>query len=327
MGELSHSQVEEIKRKRLIDNLLKDDMKDIIPYLEDDEVTDISIPDSGELIVTRFGKGKEFTNIIIDPFVSERIIKGTSYIIGKSLDSLTGFPLLEGIIPQYNARITGIMPPVTMSPVISIRKPPKKIYTLEDYVNNNQLTKAQYDIVVKYIKERKNIIVSGSTGSGKTTFTNACIKKMTEFTPDDNFYLVEDTPELLCEAKWKHSLWINSHDAEKAVKEALRFFPDRIIFGEVRDGAILTELLKSWMTGHSGNVTTIHANNGQGTLLRIRSMLGDRAKDLSNNLSEIIHLIVHLTRTETDGIKVDEIFPMTEETDSFISGIIQKGLA
>lgn len=323
--ELKQSEVERITRERLINNLLHD-MKEIIPYLEDDEVTDISIPCSGEVVVTRFGKGTEFTNVIISPYTSERIIKATAFIIGKNLETLSGFPVLEGIIPQYNARITGILPPVTMQPVVSIRKPPKKIYTLEDYVKNEQMEPEQYALVVDYIKKRKNLIISGSTGSGKTTFTNACIHKMTELTPDDNFYIVEDTPEIICDAKWQHSLWINQDDAEKAVKESLRFFPDRIIFGEVRDGGLLTELLKSWLTGHSGNITTIHANDGASTLLRIKSMLGDRAKDISDNLSNVIHLIVHLKRTD-EGIKVDELYPVTEETDSFLAGLVQNNFA
>lgn len=319
--ELSQAQVEDIKKQRLIDNLLNDDMKDIIPYLEDDLVTDISIPDSGELIVTKYGQGVEFTGQIISPFVAERIIKGTAYIIGKSLDSLTGFPKLEGIIPKYNARITGILPPVTLRPVISIRKPPKKIYTLDKYVKNGQMTQEQYELIVQFIKERKNIFISGATGSGKTTFTNACIQQMVEFTPDDNFYLVEDTPELQCKARWKHSLWIQPDDAEKAVKESLRFFPDRIIFGEVRDGGVLIELFKSWLTGHSGNITTIHAKDGQTTLLRIKSMIGDKAKDISENLSDILNVVIHLS-----NYKVDEIFPVTEDTDSFLSGLVQNHL-
>lgn len=321
---LDKEQVEEITKQRLINNLLND-MKDIIPYLEDDSVTDISIPISGEIIVTRFGKGTEFTKKFVTASTTERIIKATSYIIGKNLESFTGFPVLEGIIPKYNARITGIMPPVTIQPVVSIRKPPKQIYTLENYVEAGQMTQEQYDMVVDYITKRKNLFISGSTGSGKTTFTNACIHKMVELTPDDNFYIVEDTPEIICDAKWLHSLWIKTEDAEKAVKESLRFFPDRIIFGEVRDGGLLAELLKSWLTGHSGNITTIHANDGASTLLRIKSMLGDKAKDISDNLSDLIHLIVHLKRTDK-GIRVDELYPVTEETDSFLAGLIQNNL-
>lgn len=317
----SQSQIEEIKRKRLIDNLLGDDMKDIIPYLEDELVTDISIPDSGEIIVNRFSKGIEFTGKYIDYFVAERIIKGTAYIVGKSLDSLTGFPKLEGTIPKYNARITGILPPVTIRPVISIRIPPKKIFTLEEYVQNGQMTQEQYEYVVQAIKDRKNIFISGATGSGKSTFTNACIHKMVEFTPDDNFYIVEDNPELQCNARWKHSLCILKKDAELAVQEALRFFPDRIIFGEVRDGSLLIELFKSWLTGHNGNITTIHAKDGQRTLLRIRSMMGNNAKDISENLSEVLNLVIHLS-----DYKVDEIFPVSEDTDSFLSGLVQNGL-
>ena len=319
------AEIEEIRKQRMIDNLLKDDMKEIVPYLDDDDVTDISIPDSGQLIVTKFNEGVIFTGIQIPPYITERIIKATSSLIGKALDSFTGFPELEGVIPKYNARITGMLPPIVMNPVISIRKPCKRIFTLEDYAEKGYMTYEQYKMVVEYIKDRKNIVVSGATGSGKTTFTNAVIRKMQEFTPKGNFYIIEDNPELQCTADWAHSLWIKQDDAEKAIKTALRFFPTRIIFGEVRDGKVMLELLKSWLT-HRGNVTTIHANDGKSTLVRIKSMLGSNAKDISEHLSEVIHLIIHLKRVN-ESIKVDELYPVSEDTDSFLAGMADNNYA
>ena len=88
---------EELRKERMIDNLLRDDMKQFIPFLEDDSVTDIAVVDSGELIITQFGKGRVFTGIQIPPYITERIIKATSSIIGKPLELNSGFPLLEEI--------------------------------------------------------------------------------------------------------------------------------------------------------------------------------------------------------------------------------------
>lgn len=321
---MSEKSPEEIKRERMIDNLMSD-MKLFIPFLEDDKVTDIAVVDSGEMIVTRFGEGRVFTGIQVPNYITERIIKATSSIIGKPLESYTGFPILEGIIPKYNARITGLMQPNCIRPELQIRKPPKIIYSLEDYVESGKMSKEQYCVIVNSIEKRQNIIVSGSTGSGKTTCTNAIIKKMVELTPDDNFYIVEDTPELQCEARMKTMLWIAKSYAARAVEESLRFSPDRIIFGEVRSGVVMRELLDAWRTGHSGNVTTLHANDGASTLLRIKGMLGEEEKEMAEHLSEVIHLIVHLKKTK-EGIKVDELYQVTEETDDFLAGIIQNHL-
>lgn len=323
MGEKT---AEELKKERMIENLLRDDMKDFIPYLDDDKVTDIAVTDSGEIIVTRWGEGRVFTGKKVPSYITERIIKATSFIIGKPLDSFTGFPVLEGVIPKYNARITGLMPPVVMRPELQIRKPPKNIYSLEQYVESGTMTKDQYESVVKNLKLRKNIVVSGSTGSGKTTFTNACIKKMVELTPDDNFYIIEDTGELQCQARMKTMLTIAKSDAAKAVEESLRFSPDRIIFGEVRTGNVMKELLDAWRTGHSGNITTVHANDGASTLLRIKGMVQNFDRELADHLSEVIHCVVHLKKQD-NKVRVNEIFDVTESTDDFLAGIIQNNLA
>lgn len=316
---------EEIKKERMLDNLLNDDMKEFLPYLEDDSVTDIAVVDSGEIIITQFGKGRTFTGIYVPDFIVERIIKATASLLGRPLGSYTGFPILEGRIPKYNARITGLMQPNCIRPELQIRKPPKEIYSLENYVESGRMTQEQHDIIVQAIKDRKNIIVSGSTGSGKTTFTNAIIKKMVELTPYDNFYIVEDTPELQCEARMKTMLQITQDDAEKAVKESLRFSPDRIIFGEVRTGIVMRELLDAWKTGHSGNVTTLHANDGASTLLRIKGMVNRYDTELADHLSEVISLVVHLKKTKQE-IRVNEIFNVNEDSDNFLAGIVQHNL-
>lgn len=320
----SPTELAEIEKAKRLEANLFSDMKELIPYLEDNTVSDIAVVASGEIVVSKFGKGRIFTNEFLSPIVTQRIILAAAAVIGAKIDTLGGFPLLEGVIPKYNARITGLLPPRVPRPELSIRRPSTVIRTLEDYVKDNQLTREQYEIVVQYIKERKNIVISGSTGSGKTTFTNAVIHKMEEFTPDAHFYVVEDTPELQCNARMLTPIWTPKEYAHIAVEEALRFFPDRIIFGEVRNGRIMSDLLESWNTGHPGNVTTIHADNCLSTIQRIKGMLKAVNNNL-DNLSDVIHLIVHLKRT-TNGIKVDEIMPVKEDTDSFLSMIEQNNL-
>lgn len=321
---MNQETAEELKKKRMLDNLLSDDMKDIVPYLEEDTVTDIAVVDSGEIIVTRFDRGKEFTGKYLPDYMTERIIKATAAIQDINLDSLSGFPVLEAVIPKYGARITGLMK-VTQRSEIQIRKPPKTVYTLEEYVKHGQMTEAEYRQIEDAIKENKNIIVSGSTGSGKTTLTNAILQKMTEITPDDNFYIVEDTPELQCNARMKTMLCVAKEFAWKAVEESLRFTPQRVIFGEVRRANVMQELIDAWRTTPHGGVSTFHAINGASTLMRIKGMVGKDDPETANHLSEIIQVIVHLKRDKS-GVRVDEIMNVTEETDNFISDLAAHGL-
>ena len=112
-----------------------------------------------------------------------------------------------------------------------------------------------------------------------------------------------------------------------AVEVSLRFSPDRIIFGEVRNAIVCRSLLEAWETGHAGNVTTLHANNCKVTLLKIKSWLGSDMAFMSEHLSDVVQLIVHIKRS-IDGIHVDELYPLTEETDNFLAGIhIQENIA
>lgn len=311
------------KQKRLETNLFSD-MKELIPYLEDKKVSEITVPYSGEIVITKFGEGRIFSGKVLPPVIIKRIILAAAAVAGVKVDTQNPVPKLEGLIPHYNARITGYLPPASDRPMLSIRRPSDIIRTLEEYVADGQMTSDKYEIVVKYIKERKNIIISGSTGSGKTTFTNAVIHKMEEFTPDDNFYIVEDVPELQCNAKMRIPLCTTKEWTHVLVEGALRFFPDRIIFGEVRNGQIMSSLLEAWNTGHSGNVTTIHANNCLSTIQRIKGLLKSVNNEM-DNLSEVIHLIVHLKRT-SKGIRVDEVMPVQEDTDDFLSLIEKNNL-
>jgi type IV secretion system protein VirB11 len=157
-------------------------------------------------------------------------------------------------------------------------------------------------MVVSHIEKRSNIVISGSTGSGKTTFTNACIKKMTEFSPDERIYIVEDTPELQCISPYKTQLYIRKEQAILAIQTALRWTPKRIIFGELRSGEVAAELLQAWNTGHPGNVTTIHADSAASTILRLEGLLRQVIIGTLPDISDTIHLIVHLANRMVDEV-------------------------
>jgi type IV secretion system protein VirB11 len=175
-------------------------------------------------------------------------------------------------------------------------------------VEKKRLRPEHYDLICHYIRERKNLLVGGGTGSGKSTFTNAVIKKMTEYTPDDRFYIVEDIPELRCDARDKTMITVNPRHAAEAVRTAMRWTPDRIIFGEVRYGEVANELLKAWNTGHRENITIIHADSCVSMLLRMEDLLREEIKGTIPRVSAVIHLCVHLTAMPK-GPVIDEIKP------------------
>jgi len=309
------STLDNIKKEHFLRNFM-DDIKPLIPYFEDEKVTDIRTSHAGEIIVKKFGQGKIFTNQILTKTKVRGIILSAAALLEKNIDPVNGTPKLEGVIPPpYNARITGLLSPWLEYPVVFFRIPPKIIYPLENYVEEKRMSITQYDVICKFIKERKNILIGGATGSGKTTFTNAVLKKMVEYTPNDSFYIVEDVPELQINARDKTPLAVKPKEAAEAVRTALRCFPDRIIFGEVRYGEVANELLKSWNTGHTGNVTTIHADESSTMIERIEDLLREEIKGTLPNVSKTIHMCVHLSMTN-DGPIVDEV-KITSDGSSF----------
>lgn len=315
------------KRLRLRNNFFSD-ISCLKKYLENPSVTDIFVVGSGEIIIKVFAKGKIFTGEKILPSKVRGIILSAAALFDKQIDPVNGIPKLEAVIPApYNARITGLLPPWVDTPELTFRKPPREVFTLESYVENGRMTKEEYELICSYIKDRKNILIGGGTGSGKSTLTNAIIQKMVEITPNDRFYIVEDVPELQCNARDKTMIAVNPVHAAEAVRTALRWTPDRIIFGEVRYGEVANELIKAWNTGHTGNVTTIHADSCTSMLIRMEDLLREVIPGSIPKLSSTIHLCVHMAGGK-QGPHVDEVLPTSgSRTDDFISLLKANNLA
>jgi len=303
---MSKAEDELESRKRQMENLIGD-LERLIPFFETKNVTDIFVYGDGNVHVSEFGKETYDTGIVLSPAERMRIINSLANVADTPIDRWLR-PTLESIIPKYNIRTTAILPPWTTSPEIAFRRPPDKIFTLEDYLEEEKISQALYDKIVSHIEKRSNIVISGATGSGKTTFTNACIKKMLDFTPNERIYIVEDTTELQCISPYKTQLYIRKDQAVAAIQTALRWTPKRIIFGELRSGEVTVELLEAWNTGHPGNVTTIHADNAASTIPRIEGLLRQIIKGQLPDLADSIHLIVHLAnKSVVEAMTIREI--------------------
>jgi len=299
--------------------------------LSDPTLTDIFVSQDGEISVKRFGKPivdilKGGKIMVMEASHRTLLLNQIAKFMGINIDFFV-YPVLEATVPVpewKNARITGIFPPWLYAPSFTIRKPPEKIYSLEQYVENKQLLPEHYDTICRHIKEKKNIVIAGSTGSGKTTFLNASIQKKIEIFPDYRFFMIQDVAEIQCNAKYITPIILRSDQAIRGVQLSLRYTPDCIIFGEVRKGEVMHELLDAWNTGHPGGLTTVHANSALLTLTRIKKLLLDHLGNEASlpNLNEYIDLIVFLRKNNKTGVKVEEILEMSKLHNSEIEDVM-----
>lgn len=235
-------------------------------------------------------------------------------------------PLLEGEFPLDSSRFSGLLPPIVTAPAFALRKKASAIFTLEQYVEHGIMSDQQYEVICSAVTHRKNIVISGGTGSGKTTLTNAVIHQMVVDDPGCRFIIIEDTGEIQCSAQ--NYLQLHTFRAlniMELVRRSLRLRPDRILVGEVRNEEAL-DLLMAWNTGHAGGVATVHANNAFATLSRLHMLVGmnrGRAPDpIEPLIGEAVDLIIHIGKTEGGKRKVQEILAVSHydiETNSYIT--------
>ena len=306
---------QQVKTDKWIHNLLND-MSKIVPYLDNPKVTDIAIGIGGQLIVEGLGMDKTFTGVYFSDEETKSIIHTSAAILGVNIDQSN--PIVEGVLPlpKWKIRVEGILPTrAAENPLFVIRRPSDTVFSLESYLEGGRITKDKYDLLVEHIKKRSNIVIGGETGSGKTTLLNAIIDKMVEFTPDDRFYIVEDASEIKCHAKDLFPIWAAGKDCLKAVGTAMLCNVSRIIFGELRYGDVTNELLKAWNSGHTGGITTVHANSALTMISRIRDLLREVIPGELPDVAQSVQLLVHMIPTRNGPI-VNEVVETSQMSGS-----------
>jgi type IV secretion system protein VirB11 len=234
--------------------------------LADPEVSDIYVNDNGYLWVDRVGKGRANTGIVVPPDKAETVVRLIAAKMNTTVNPAA--PIISAEIPADGSRFEGVLPPVTERPVFAIRRRAEKIFRLDDYVKNKVMTPTQRKAIERAVKDRKNILVVGGTGSGKTTLVNAILDYIAQAT-DDRVVILEDTRELQCAAADRLCMrTTDTIDMTRLLKSCMRLRPDRIVVGEVR-GKEALDMLKAWNTGHPGGVCTIHANSAEQGLSRV----------------------------------------------------------
>ncbi len=279
----------------------------VLAALEEPAVVEILANPDGRLVLDRSGEGRQDTGQSLSPEARERAIKLIADYVGETVARED--PRLSGVLPGTGERFQGLLPPIVAAPAFSIRKRPAVIWGLADYVRDGVMTEAQADALRQAAAERRNILISGGTGSGKTTLANAVLAEPAF--AGDRVFLIEDTPELQCSA-WD-VVAVLTRRAPVAigvvdlVRDALRMRPDRIVVGEMRDGAAALETLKSWNTGHPGGLSTIHANSAGDVLRRVEDLLTEVvARPPRRAIAEAVDRIVHIRRT-AEGRRVEAV--------------------
>ena len=277
--------------------------EDIQSFLNDDDVIEVMLNPDGKLWIDRLSQSRQFTGKTIQKEDAERIIR----IVASHIDAIcnASHPLISAELPHSGARFQGMIPPIVENPAFTIRKKAVRIFTLADYVIQNVMPEKVITLIRQAVQGRKNILIVGGTGSGKTTLANAILMEMAQY--DHRLVIIEDTLELQCSAKDYVSLRTTDQiTMENLLKATMRLRPDRIIVGEVRGGEALT-LLKAWNTGHPGGLATVHANSALQGLTRIEQLIQEVIIGVPRQLiADAIHMIIYIQR---EGIerKIKEV--------------------
>ncbi len=293
---------------RLVSKLQNSLGNQLCAALEDPSVVEIMLNPDGKLFIERLGHGIEPAGEM-SSVAAEAVIGSVAHVLGSQVDDAR--PIVSGELPIGGHRFEGLLPPVVAGPSFTIRRRASHLIPLDAYVASGTMTADQAAIVRSAVTEKLNIVVSGGTGSGKTTLTNAILAEIAIFSPQDRLVIIEDTAEILCLAE--NALCLHTSDAvdmSRLLKSTMRLRPDRIIVGEVRDGAALT-LLKAWNTGHPGGIATIHSNSARSALQRLEQLTAESSQQpMQSVIGEAVDLIISIERTPS-GRRVCEILHVT----------------
>jgi pilus assembly protein CpaF len=277
------------------------------PLLADDSVTDILVNTHERVFIERNGKLNMTEVRFKDNKHLLRILNKIVSTVGRRIDESS--PMVDARLPD-GSRVNAVIPPVAVDgPLVSIRKFAKRPFTLERLVKTEMFSNSIAVLLEGIVSARRNVIISGGTGSGKTTVLNA----MSAFIDNrERIVTIEDAAELQMQQIHVVRMETRPPNVEgkgeilqrELVKNALRMRPDRIIVGEVRAGEAF-DMLQAMNTGHEGSMTTVHANTPRDGLSRIEQMISMAGLDLPvkgmrQQIASAINVVLQLERM-SDG--------------------------
>jgi pilus assembly protein CpaF len=295
--------------------------------LADDTVTEIMVNGPADIWIERKGKLIPTSVRFADESHLRRIINKMVAEVGRRIDE--SVPMVDARLPD-GSRVNAVIPPLSLSgPLVTIRKFSKDRWNLEDLVRKDSLSLETADFLRRCVEAELNILVSGGTGTGKTTLLNA----LSTAIPDaDRIITIEDSAELRLNQRHVLRLECRPSNVEgegeveirDLVRNSLRMRPDRIIVGEVR-GAEALDMLQAMNTGHDGSLCTAHANSARDALSRIETMVLMAGYDLPlrairQQVCAALDLIVHLERL-MDGTRRVTTITEVQRMESDVIGL------
>ncbi len=288
------------------------------PLLKDDTIADILVNSHEQVFIERFGKLEQTDIRFKDEDHLMRIVNKIVSAVGRRVDESS--PLVDARLPDGSRVNVAVRPVAVDGPMVSIRKFSRRPYTLERLVESGSMADAMRVLLTAAVKGRKSIIISGGTGSGKTTMLNALSSQISN---SERLLTIEDAAELqlqqihVCRLETKPATLDGRNEVRQRelLKNALRMRPDRIIVGEVR-GEEAFDMLQAMNTGHEGSMCTVHANTPRDSISRLEQMIGMAGmpmtiKSIRQQIAAAIDLIVQVERMHDGTRKLTSITEVT----------------
>jgi pilus assembly protein CpaF len=301
-------------------------LRPIAPLILDPAISEVMVNGSGRIFVERDGRLEAITGVTVREQHLQVAVRNLARALGEDISEER--PLLDSRLPD-GSRVAAVLPPVSLGgTTLTIRKFQSRQFTAAELVRIGTLTADQLQLVRHAIEARDNILISGGTGTGKTTLLNALVA----FLPaEDRLALIEDTAELQLDAPnlvrfeaRREQAGLPAITIRDLLRATLRHRPDRILVGEVRGGEAF-DLLQALNTGHSGTLSTIHANAAEQALRRFTWCVLQSGVDLPypairHGLAECLQVLVHLERRRgrrvvSELVRICRYHPSTDTYD------------
>lgn len=274
----------------------------LLALLADADTTDLMVNEDGSVWLQQLHRGlSRVPDLSVRADDLESLLGTVASLHGTVISPHQ--PVLEATLPLHGARLEALLPPLVTAPVLALRRPPTRLLTLDDLVENDTLPRGLADELRQAVLDAETCVVAGGVGSGKTTLVNALLAELLAAAPEERIVLLEEgARELLADAPNVIRLLTSEtagYDMTALLRTALRLNPTRILIGEVR-GPEALDFLRAANTGHPGSLLTVHANGAAETLDRLDALAQEAGvPSQARRVAETVDRVIFIARVGT----------------------------